>query len=402
MERKGLCLGRGGCVCYSDVGGSCQRAGTTSRECSGEFRIPPRETTIQGGRTPYIDRRIDNKNLLSLANSESCRISAFVCHIPSFLVFSLSVAYLAAFFLNFEYYAYMVLALAFYLFVWGAHLAVLSCIGVYKMRAAVSTDWDKEWEYFKKKNPGCEQGMLHFVVLPNYAEDEEMLAQTICNISFNTLAKEHMVCVLAMEQREGDSARKKANRLIEKHQHLFLGMFATFHPENLSNELKGKSSNTQWAFRVVQKWYKENIVEQNAQHDTSKVFLTVADADSIHHRGYFTAVTIKGLGVEAKNRSWTVWQPPILNVRNVESVPALIRTSSYGSTLFEIAGLVSAHHLHHFCFSAYNMMGTRADKENFPGINSKVKNNPIQTFQSNDMLFIPSTQLFHTHTTVYE
>ena len=191
--------------------------------------------------------------------------------------------------------------------------------------------------------------MLHFVVLPNYAEDEEMLAQTICNISFNTLAKEHMVCVLAMEQREGPEAMKKANRLIEKHQHLFLEMFATFHPENLPNEVKGKSSNTQWAFLCVQKWYEAKI-EEETQHDTSKVFLTVADADSIHHRGYFTAVTIKGLGDE--NRSWTVWQPPILNVRNVESVPALIRTSSYGSTLFEVAGLASAKHLDHFCFSA--------------------------------------------------
>ncbi len=49
-----------------------------------------------------------------------------------------------------------------------------------------------------------------------------------------------MVCVLAMEQREGEEAQKKANRLIQRHQHLFKGMFATFHPGNIPSEVKGK------------------------------------------------------------------------------------------------------------------------------------------------------------------
>ena len=119
-------------------------------------------------------------------------------------------------------------------------MVVFSCIGVHKMRAAVAIDWDKEWQNFLRKNPGCEQGMLHIVVLPNYAEEEEMLAQTIQNISANTLAKEHMVCVLAMEQRE-EASRQKANRLIERHQHLFMDMFATFHPKDIPDEVKGKS-----------------------------------------------------------------------------------------------------------------------------------------------------------------
>ena len=135
----------------------------------------------------------------------------------------------------------MFLVLAFWVFCWAIYLSVFSSIGVWKMRKAVATDWEKEWANFKSKNKGCEEGMLHFVVLPNYAEEEEMLAQTVQNIANNSLAREHMVCVLAMEDREGESARMKAQALIERHQHLFKAIFATFHPASIPGEVKGRN-----------------------------------------------------------------------------------------------------------------------------------------------------------------
>ena len=136
-------------------------------------------------------------------------------------------------------------------------------------------------------------------------------------------------------------------------------------PTQIDTAPPGKSSNTQWAFRDVQRWYGA-FVSQNPdlQHDTSKVFLTVADADSIHHHDYFCAVTVKALAATAEDRSWTVWQPPILTVRNVESVPALVRCSSYGTFLFEIAGLVTAGWLDHCCFSAYTLTLALANQLN--------------------------------------
>lgn len=291
---------------------------------------------------------------LSLANPD--RISAAVCHIPSIIVFSFTFTYLFAFFYDFATFSVLFLLLAFYVFGWATYLAVFSTIGMFKMRRAVSTNWEEEWTQFKAKNPGCEQGMLHFVVLPNYAEEEEMLAQTVQNIANNSLARDHMVCVLAMEAREGDAARSKANRLIERHQHLFKGMFATFHPGNIPSEVKGKSSNTQWGFREVQRWYGAYVSQnQDIVHDVSKVFITVADADSIHHKDYFCALTCKALATTPEDRSWSVWQPPILTVRNVETVPAFVRCSSYGTFLFEISGLVTAPYMNHCCFSAYTL-----------------------------------------------
>ena len=96
--------------------------------------------------------------------------------------------------------------------------------------------------------------MLHFVILPNFEEEEEMLSQTINNVANNTLAKKYMVVVMGMEAREGEKGRQKAERLIAKHRHLFKDMFATYHPSSIPGEVKGKSSNTQWAYREVQRW----------------------------------------------------------------------------------------------------------------------------------------------------
>jgi hypothetical protein len=90
-------------------------------------------------------------------------------------------------------------------------------------------------------------------------------------------------------------------------------------------------------------------------HDISKVFLTVADADSLHHQDYFTSLALQGLKMSEQERSWTVWEPPILLSRNFEKVPGPVRISSCATLLFELAGLVSAGIQDHCCFSAYSL-----------------------------------------------
>jgi hypothetical protein len=54
-------------------------------------------------------------------------------------------------------------------------------------------------------------------------------------------------------------------------------MFATYHPPNIPGDLAGKSSNSQWAFREVQRWYGGYVSRQPnaADWDMTKSFLTV-------------------------------------------------------------------------------------------------------------------------------
>ncbi|CAD7959863.1 unnamed protein product [Amoebophrya sp. A120] len=290
---------------------------------------------------------------ISLANND--RASKFACHVPAIITFSSTALFLFALFYSQVMFIHLTLFMGAWMFGWVSYMGICSYFGVKKMRYECSQDWGKQWEDYLARNPGCDEGLLHFVILPNYDEEEEMMSQTINNVANNKLAKKYMVVVLAMEAREGEAGQQKANNLIQRHQHLFKAMFATYHPASIPGEVKGKSSNTQWAYREVQRWYGAHVSREGGEQDASKVFLTVADADSIHHKEYFANLTLKAMPLSREERTWTMWQPPILNWRNWETVPGPVRTSSYGTFLFEVSGLVSSPVIDHLVFSTYTL-----------------------------------------------
>ncbi|CAD7939883.1 unnamed protein product [Amoebophrya sp. A25] len=291
---------------------------------------------------------------ISLANAD--RASNFACHVPAILTFSTTGAFVLALFWSQILFIHLVIMMGCWMLGWVTYMGTCSFFGIRKMRDECSQDWGKKWEDYLARNPGIDEGLLHFVILPNFDEEEEMLSQTINNVANNKLAAKYMVCVLAMEAREGDKGREKADRLIARHAHLFRAIFATYHPASIPGEVKGKSSNTQWAYREVQRWYGAYVSRECDQaEDPSKVFITVADADSIHHKEYFANLTLKAMQLTPEERSWTMWQPPILNWRNWETVPGPVRTSSYGTFLFEVSGLVSSPVMDHLVFSTYTL-----------------------------------------------
>ncbi|OLP91720.1 hypothetical protein AK812_SmicGene26543 [Symbiodinium microadriaticum] len=191
----------------------------------------------------------------------------------------------------------------------------------------------------------------HIVLLPNYLENEQMLKETLDNLARSPLAQSCVHVVLAMEAREGQEGQEKAARIVEEKKHLFADIFATFHPKGLPGETAGKSSNTQFAFRQALRKYGAAL----CQTDLSKIFLTVADADTLLHPQYLSALTYQGLVMEKEERSWTMFQPPVLLSRNLFSVPSLTRSTSHATLVFELAGLSSQHVFPAFAFSTYSM-----------------------------------------------
>merc|ERR1719343_1956087 len=55
-----------------------------------------------------------------------------------------------------------------------------------------------------------------------------------------------------------------------------------------------------------------------------------------------------------QERSWSFWQPPVLLLRNLFSVPGPTRVTSYATVFFELGGLANQKVGHHFCFSSYS------------------------------------------------
>jgi hypothetical protein len=196
-----------------------------------------------------------------------------------------------------------------------------------------------------------ETDCMHFVILPNYKEDEEMLLHTLENIGKSPMATETIRVVLAMEEREGVEGEKKATRLIKRASHMFKDLVAFYHPANRAGEIAGKSANTQWAYRETLRHYNSDLMHA----DRSRVFLTVGDADTLWHPQFFSALAYQALQLPVEERSWSFWQPPVLLMRNLFSVPAPTRLSGYVTILFELAGLANQFFASHFCYSAYSL-----------------------------------------------
>lgn len=321
---------------------------------------------------------------VSLSNND--RRSRFLRQLPLCMVcsaaFILSVLPLYSLDMFFLLIAMMII----YIVSWVTDMCMNVLVGNYwTLRQEVQTDWPAQWNRLKERSPEVEDDHYHVVIVPNYKENYDLLSQTIFALTKdggNTLnAQKHMIVVLAMEAREGPEARERADALLKEYKHSFRDMFATFHPAKaIPGEVAGKSSNVQWAYLELLKRYRiqgqhnsirtrtdlypmytsdpETYTEHPATSlsikDASKVFVTVADADSIMHNNYFTCLSYKALSKSALKRDWTIWQSPMLFLRNYHKVPCFLRLYSHAVLVFELGGLLGNKGTHH-CFSTYTV-----------------------------------------------
>jgi len=285
-------------------------------------------------------------NYITLASNEW--LPKLCCKIPALVLFSLMGTCLISSVLSPAVFRAIAAVLGFLTVGWTANLAISSAFGRKRLVDDCAKDWHSMLEAHQAANP-ADSDVLHFVILPNYREDEEMMWRTLENLARSGLARSSVRVVLAMEGREV-GARAKAERLLERAQPHFAGVGACFHPAGLPRELAGKSSNTQWAYRQILQTYGADLVHW----DPSRVFLTVGDADTLFHPNYLSAVSLQALQMSVQERSWSFWQPPVLLMRNLLSVPGPTRLSSYATVFFELGGLANQGVSHHFCYSSYS------------------------------------------------
>jgi len=268
--------------------------------------------------------------------------------VPGLLTFSLGSSVVITAVAYPQIFHYITAFLMVYVAVWTGQMALGCTVGAWKMRNACTEDWHAKLLDLQQESP-YESDAAHIVLLPNYKEDEAMLKVTLENIGRSPMAREHIWVVLGMEAREPE-CQKKADRLISATKHLFAGIVASAHPKGLPGEVAGKSSNTQWAFREAMRTFAPML----ARRDPSKVFLTVGDADTLWHPQFWSALAYQGLTMSDQERAWTVWQPPVLLLRNLWSVPGCTRVSGYATFMFELAGLANQKFGSHLAYSAYS------------------------------------------------
>lgn len=206
---------------------------------------------------------------------------------------------------------------------------VLAVIGERKIWLAKREDWTAD-EDVAGEFGFAPSDVRHVVIIPTYREPVEIINRTLDALAAQHRAKERLVVVLGMEEREPE-ARNKAEQLTELHRAGFLHMTASFHPGNMPDEEPGKSSNEAWAAKVARA-----AVDQ-LDLDPALCTITSCDADSVLDVRYFSAVA-KSFAAEEK-RHLSFWQAPLFFYNNIWQVPAPVRFTTWMQHAVQLAEL---------------------------------------------------------------
>ena len=171
------------------------------------------------------------------------------------------------------------------------------------------------------------ENFYHIILIPFVDESFEVLDSTLASVAASSYPKEKMLVIMASEQRAGEQAQKIAGQIEQKYQSSFFKFFVTTHPDDLTDEIKGKSANSSFA---IQKILPE-LTKLNIQ--TSQVLVSNFDSDTIVHPQYFARVTYEFLTSEKPYRR--SYQPIAIYNNNIWDTPAIVRVVSVSNSFWQ-------------------------------------------------------------------
>ncbi len=203
---------------------------------------------------------------------------------------------------------------------WRAQVSGIHAVkGFFLLRRHTRTDWRQLYDQHRSSGGPCLDWdtVRHIVIIPNYTEPIEKLRACLDSLAASEVAPQ-IIAVLAMEDREGREARRKAAILEDEFRGRLGDVFSAFHPPDIVGEVAGKSSNEAWAARIA----KLRVVDQQG-HDLDHVTITSCDVDTVFHPKHFSCLTHKF--ATHPNRYRRFWQGPIFYYNNIWRIPAPLR-----------------------------------------------------------------------------
>lgn len=202
-------------------------------------------------------------------------------------------------------------------------MTVAVILSHFRIKAAQRVDWMKEVAGF-----GDWKEIKHIVMIMVANEPEEVYEQTILKLTEQSFPTKNIVPVLATEERF-PAGQQGGERLKKKYGKDFGEFLITVHPKDIPGEIKGKSSNENWAAREAKR-----ILVDEKGWDIKFITITSNDADAELDRQYFAYLSFKFL--DDPNRYERFWQPAIMFYKNIWKLPAATRVVN---TLSGIANL---------------------------------------------------------------
>lgn len=172
--------------------------------------------------------------------------------------------------------------------------------------------------------------IIHYIIITNYKESIEKIEKTLNHIKDQDYPKDKINIVLALEEFEGEEAKKRAEILKKKFINVFAGFFPVYH-RLLPGEVIGKASNESHAGRFILK----KTTEQKL--NLKNILITVCDADSLLPKNYLSYLTFKYL--EEKEKEFRFFWAPVLLYSNFWSLTLPIRVQAILSSILRLSFL---------------------------------------------------------------
>jgi len=178
------------------------------------------------------------------------------------------------------------------------------------------------------------------VIIALYNESYNVLQPTMQALVNTTYDKQHLIIVLAYEERGGPETEKTVKRIKKEFGREFKAFHLVKHPDHMPNEVRGKGGNITYAGKYLQKWLEQEGIA------FSDVIVTTLDCDNRPHKTYFDYVTYEY--IVHPDRKHLSYQPISLFLNNIWDVPAPMRVVATGNSFWNIISSMRPHILRNF------------------------------------------------------
>lgn len=218
-------------------------------------------------------------------------------------------------------------------FIMTGHLIV----GFWRYRTEQKINWLNKLE---AEFPEEWQKYYQLVIVPTYKEDISILRHTLNSLVESNYPAKKLLVVVAFEAREKQLAPEYAPKLTYEYEHRFGLFMTTFHPDDISGEVRGKGPNITWSAREVKK-------EIDRRHlPYGDIITTTLDADNRVDSNYFANLTWHYLATpDPVHKSF---QPIPMYFNNIWQVPAAIKIMALGSTYWQMIQAMRPHYCRNF------------------------------------------------------
>ena len=182
--------------------------------------------------------------------------------------------------------------------------------------------------------------VYHVVMMAAYNEGPEIIGPSIEAVKNTTFPNDHIIFVLAYEQRGGEAIANTAENLKKQYKGVFRDFLLVQHPNNLPGEVIGKGPNLTYAGKAVSKY----VVEKHLP--VENIIVTSLDSDNHMAPKYLDSVAYEF--ITHPNRQRLSYQPVSLFMNNIWDAPAPTRVIAVSNSFFNIISTMRPHTLRNF------------------------------------------------------